>query len=516
MSRIATAAKAILSRIDIFSRAVIRLPLRNYQVEPLTAVVDSILNRRGLDFLIVMPRQSGKNELVAHLLVYLLNIFQRVGGQIVFGAEGDGVGRMATRLEDRLENAWNAGKWGKAAKPTRRTLGKAAVAFLSTNPQAASRGETAHWLLIIDEMQDQDAAHIEQVFEPMRAANNATAVYIGTVKFTHDALWQKKLELEREQERDGRQRVFFIYPDRVTQENPAYQKFLAAKEQKFGRTHPIVASEYYLEPVDGSGGMFPPRRQALMKGSHARQHQPTPGRLYVALLDVAGQDEAATDPIAALKNPGRDYTACTIIEVILPTGPAPGPTYHAVDIFIDHGSRHFEDFPGRPKLVDRLLAFIQHWGALHLVSDATGIGEGVTSWLTAVLSIPVTPFKFTGPSKAQLGSGLISIVETARLKYWSDEDEQPESDGWWFWRQVEACSYDIPPNGRYDRDLKWEVKASHKTPTPSGPQATHDDRLLSAALVAILDDLHESGQLVLSTGESAVIPPADPMAEMSF
>ena len=74
-------------------------------------------------------------------------------------------------------------------RPVRRILGKASVVFLSTHPSAATRGETADWLLVIDELQDQVASHIEAVFEPMRAANNATALYIGTVKTTIDALW---------------------------------------------------------------------------------------------------------------------------------------------------------------------------------------------------------------------------------------------------------------------------------------------------------------------------------------
>ncbi len=396
-------------------------------------------------------------------------------------------------------------------------LGKAAVVFLSSHPGAASRGETAHWLLIIDEMQDQDAAHIEQVFEPMRAANNATAVYIGTVKFTHDALWQKKLELERRQAADGRRRVYMVCPDEVTQENPAYGRFLASKIAQFGRNHPIIASEYFLEPIDGAGGLFPTRRIALMTGRHDRQRQPQPGSLYVATIDTAGQDEAATDPIAALSNPGRDYTAVTIWQIILPTGPAPGPTFQAVDILIDQGSRHFEDIPGRPSLISQITAYLNHWNVQHIVSDATGVGEGVTSWIEAHFPGQVTAFKFTGISKAQLGSRLISLVETGRFRYWRDDAEEIGSDGWWFWRQAEACSYEIPPDGTFERNLKWEVKPTHKTAVPGqGSTPTHDDRLLSAALIAVIDELYEQKKLILSTGVSAVIKPRDSLAELRF
>ena len=220
------AATFILADISCFSTMVLRLPLRSYQTEPLTAILDSIFNRRGLEFLLVFSRQSGKNEAIAQLLVYLLNLFQRVGGNVIYGAIGDGLGIGLDRLQDRLANEWNAGAWTTAVKPTRRLLGNAAVVFLSSHPSAATRGQTAHILLVIDEAQDQDAAHIERVFTPMRAANNATAVYIGTVKTSHDFLWQKKLELEREQRRDGHRRVFLVGPDRIARDNPAYRVFL--------------------------------------------------------------------------------------------------------------------------------------------------------------------------------------------------------------------------------------------------------------------------------------------------
>jgi hypothetical protein len=380
--RTVKAIKTVLGDIAPFSSAVIKLPLYDYQIQPLRAVLDSVLTHQGQEFLLIFPRQSGKNEAVAHLMVYLLNLLQRSNGNMVFGATGDGLGRGVRRLEERLDNSWNMGQWVKAARPQRRILGKAAVVFLSTHPQAASRGETAHWLLVIDELQDQDINQIEAVFEPMRAANNATALYIGTVKLTTDALWLKKKELENEELRDGIQRVFMVSPDQVTAEVPAYGRFLERKVARFGRQHPIVASEYFNEPVDGTGQLFDQRRLALMQGNHPRRHRRksnhrAPAPIYVATLDVAGQDEAATDPLARLANPARDYTVAHIFEIGTPNADDPGPIYRAVDLFVDHGSRHFQDAPGRPKLVDRLLAWLRQWQVVHLVADESGVGAGI-------------------------------------------------------------------------------------------------------------------------------------------
>ena len=312
----------VLSSIDDFSHAVLNMPLYAYQIRPLTAVIDSVFHHHGHEFLLVFSRQSGKNEAVAHLLVYLLNIYQRRGGNMVFAAIGDGIGRGQRRLHERLDNPWNRHEWRKAAGPARTMLGRSAVVFISSHPQAAARGETADHLLVIDELQDQDPLQLEAVFTPMRAAGNATAVYLGTVRSRHDALWRKKEELQRLEAADKLQRVFWAGPQLVTAANPDYGRFLQAQVARYGRNHPIIASEYYLEPLDGGGGLFPARRLALMRGNHARRRVPGGTGLYVALLDVGGQDEAATTALAQLANPARDYTVCTIVEVIYPEGSA--------------------------------------------------------------------------------------------------------------------------------------------------------------------------------------------------
>jgi hypothetical protein len=509
----------ILSDPALFSRLVIRTPLRRYQIEPIRAILDSVLNHRGLEFLLIFPRQSGKNEAVAQLLAYLLNLYQRVGGTIVYGAIGNALGMGVERLEARLENPWNSGQWTRKVRPLRRCLGNAAIIFISSHPSASARGQTATHLLVIDETQDQDASHIESVFTPMRAANNATALYIGTVKVTTDYLWTKKQELERDTAQDGLRRVFLVPPDTVTAENPAYQQFLDTQIRKYGRHHPIVSSEYFLEPVDGTGGLFDVRRRSLMRGIHTRAQAPVTGDLYLATLDAAGEDEAATDPIARLAHPGRDYTVAHVFQVEFPHpgSYAPGPTYKAVDVFVDHGSKHFQDSAGLPALVQRLAAWLQHWTIAHLVADDTGVGQGLVSWLQAALgSSRVSGFTFAPAAKANLGSLFLSLVETGRFRYWTGDENQPGSDGWWFWQQVAACSYELPPEGRFDRDLRWSVPNNHKSHLPHGHELTHDDRLLSAALVAEADRLIREGKIVVGTAASTVIAAVDPLSRMEF
>ena len=505
--------KTVLSDVDLFSRLVIGMPLYNYQLQPLRPIIDSVLAGRGAEFLLVFPRQSGKNEAVAHLLVYLLNLLQRRGGNIVYGATGDGLGRGLRRLEQRLDNRLNRSHWRKAARPARRSLGRAAVVFMSTHPAAAARGETAHWLLVIDEMQEQDATHLEAVFEPMRAANNATALYIGTVKTSHDALWRKKVVLEEAERMDAAQRVYVVYPDEITADNVNYGRFLASKVSRLGRRHPVVASEYFNEPIDADGGLFDRRRLALMKGKHARLSPDQAGELTaqrVATLDVGGIDEGATDPLAKLANPGRDYSVGHVFEID-ETAEDDRPRYRAIDVFVDQGSRHFESTPGRPSLAERLLAWLNAWDIAHLVVDQSGVGAGLADWMAARLGRQkVTGFTFSPTAKAGLGGRFLSLIETGRFQYWAGEEE-PLGDGWWFFQQARHCEYSLPADGRFETALRWGVPPSARIETPAGRQAVHDDRLISAALVAVYDDVLAAGALRLGQAASAIVRPRDPI-----
>ena len=107
------AFKHFLSSIDNYSRLVIHKPLRCYQLEPAQAILDSILHNRGLTFAIMMSRQAGKNELSAQLEAYLLNLYQRKGGQIVKTSptfKPQTINSLM-RLADSLDNRWTKGRW---------------------------------------------------------------------------------------------------------------------------------------------------------------------------------------------------------------------------------------------------------------------------------------------------------------------------------------------------------------------------------------------------------------------
>ncbi len=67
--------KWLLRDPERFAHVASGIKLRSYQRGVLSAIFDSVLNQRGLSFVVIFPRQSGKNELQAQLEAYLLFMY---------------------------------------------------------------------------------------------------------------------------------------------------------------------------------------------------------------------------------------------------------------------------------------------------------------------------------------------------------------------------------------------------------------------------------------------------------
>lgn len=483
MHEMERAVAALLGDVALFSRLGIRThPLRSYQVEPIRAVLDSVRAGSGLEFAWVFSRQSGKDETKAQLYAYLLALYQLAGGQVV-EANPTFKPQCLTAKQRLLDRA-------RACFLTRRAVGQegykvrlglARVVYLSAEPASNVRGETASLLLVCNEMQDVLASKWESEFVPMAASTNATRLYVGTVKTSTTLLAQKMRELRALEQRDGVQRVFLIDWERVAQDNAAYGKFVQGEIAKKGIDHPSILTEFRLIEVDATGGLFPERRRELMRGSHSRQLAPESGVIYAALLDVGGEDEGVRDGVGELANPGRDYTCCHIVAVDLAGvhDPLVGrPRYRLVQTRVWQGTRV-------AALLAQVRAFVEPWAPRYLVADASGVGQGLVSFLASGANYGerVVPFVFTAVSKAQLGSGFLAVVETGRFQHYADDDEDARA----FWREVAYCGYEVPEGeGALDRRMKWGVRDGQRDAATG--EDVHDDRLVAAALCAVLDE----------------------------
>jgi hypothetical protein len=470
-----------LQDVTVFAQ-VSGVRLRSYQQAPAQAIVDSVVGRKGGTFVVMFPRQSGKNELQAQIEAYLLAFLQETDAELVKVSptwKPQSLNAMR-RLERVLRrNILTRDVWRKENGYIYK-IGKARIFFLSGAPESHIVGATASTLLEIDEAQEVQIAKYERDILPMAASTNATRVLWGTA-WTSQTLLARELSAVRQAEQDdGIRRGFTLSAGQVADEVPPYAAFVAEQVRRLGRDHPLIRTQFYSEMLDAQGGMFPPARRALMQGRHPAREAPQVGKAYALLLDVAGEDEGAGGSLEGLRNLRRDSTAATIVEIER-AGPAEAgiqaPTYRAVYRQAWQGVSH-------ASLYGQIRGLAQAWNVRALVVDASGVGTGLASLLERAFPGRVTAVIFSQKRKSDLGWKFLAVVETGRY-------QEPVNGGALqarFWRQAEACQMEVLEGP--GRLMRWGVPDGMRD--EASGELVHDDLLLSAALCAELDEL-ESG-----------------------
>jgi hypothetical protein len=453
------------------------LALRDYQLEPAETIAQSISEGGGGQFALAFSRQSGKDELLAQLLAWLLITYAERGGNAVIAAPSKSPqadmsrDRLVARLREVVPELVQV-KQGYIVE-----VGKASARFLSASPVANVRGQTADLLLVANEAQGIDPDIWDPVFDPMAASTNATTLFMGTVWTRETLLARQMRHLESLQARDGRTRVWKVRWEKVAALVPAYGDRVAAALAQFGEDHPFIRTEYCLEELDGEQGFFPPHRMAAMRGDHVRRHAAEPGSRYLLLLDVAGEEEHGGTAEAFASTGRRDSTALTVVEIDERHGRR--PIFRVVDRRSWTGVKH-------PALRDELVHLArQVWRAERVVIDATGIGAGLASFLEAELTdrrlgrpITVQRFIFSSASKSQLGWDLIGLIDTGRYREYRDEapvgsPERRVTEQ--FWAELKGITYEVQP-GQH-KLMRWGALHGKG----------HDDLVMSAALIAAVD-----------------------------
>ena len=502
-----------MADVDTFIETCSTIKLRSYQRGVAEAIFRSVQQRAGLSFVVMFPRQSGKNELQAQLETYLLCCYYLMDAEMVKVSptwKPQTLNAMR-RLERVLDSNLIAKHlWTKESGYIYRA-GKARIYFFSGQPRSNIVGATANVLLEVDEAQDILPAKYDKDIAPMAASTNATRIFWGTAWTSRTLLARELRSARKAEQKDGIQRVFVLTADDVSREVPAYGDFVAGQIARLGRNHPMIKTQYFSEEIDAEGGLFPPARVALMRGSHTPQLAPRPSLLYAMTLDVAGEDEAiVADPesgeIEELANPRRDSTALTIFEVDLSSVDDPlinKPTYKVICRREWIGVKH-------AALYGQIKALAELFDIRYLVVDSTGVGAGLTSFLSASLGDKVIPFEFNIRTKSILLWDFLGIIDSGRFKDYSlslkgegwGEGEMPEIDltsglridgetedltasaeRRTFWQQVSFCEFEILPGPQ--KRVRWGVPDGRRDPATG--ELVHDDLLISAALCAVLD-----------------------------
>jgi hypothetical protein len=487
--------RSILRTFPAFTSKGGGVQLRKYQREPAAAILESVRLNKGLDIVVVMPRQSGKDELLAHLKIYLMRLLHSKDRGIVEvnpTYKPQTIGAIL-RLENRLDsNLLTLKRWKKRSDYIR-MIGSCRTAFLSGDGQANVVGASADLLMIVNEAQDISPAIYDKKFAPMASSRNATRVFSGTVWTSNTLLAQMTRAARLAEKADGIKRVFFYTAKDVRKENKKYGRYVDAQVKRLGRNHPLIRTQYFCEEIDAQAGMFNPARRALMQGDQPGYDTPLPGHIYAFQIDVAGQDEARMSPNddnAPLVNSDRDSVSLTISDIDLSTlAILQSPTFRAVYRRQWIGQNHLTVFGALCSLGDV-------WQPQYLIIDATGVGEGLWAMLDKKFPGRVIPIKFSQQTKSEIGWRFLAIIETGRFRDCCLTDAVRA--------QYDACVSEILPGPA--KTLRWNVPEG--TRGPDG-ELVHDDYLLADALTAILDEL---GWQI--TGPSVIVPAQDPLTNM--
>jgi hypothetical protein len=497
--------------------------LRPYQEIAIQAVVNSVQMKRGMNFVWIFPRQSGKDEALAVLVQFLLTRFEEFGGELVFfnPTFKPQTETSMRRLETRLDsNILTMGKWKRRSGYIYQ-INNAYCTYLSADPTAHVVSATANRLLVVNEAQDVGMLKYDKDIDPMAASAHATKLFAGT-RWTGNTLLEREYQMALEEEKkDGLRRVFFFTAEDVRKALPEYGISVDDAIARLGRQHPLVKTQFFCETIDALEGMFPEGRQALMKGSHTARTEPEAGKTYAFLIDVAGQDEkqgqgkgpfdfatlrlrgersaqdalpSSGDRLLRGEERDRDSTNLKIVEVDMSTvGLIGKPSYLTV---------FRKEWKGASQVMvfGAVKGLVQTWRPMRIVIDATGVGEGLWSLLdNAFGEETVIPVKFTAKLKSELGYGFIGIVESGRYREYHPFDEKLRM-------QLEHCRSEVMQGP--SRSMRWGVP--DWTKDRASGERVHDDDLMTAAMCTMLDRM----EWHMPTGGAVWTTPRDPLLDM--
>lgn len=417
-------------------------PLYWYQIEIANAILDSIDNNDGHLFTVMMSRQSGKNQLSALLEAFLLVTRQR--GNIIKAAPTfnpqiiTSRRRLLSMLEHPYlsERIWTSyGMVGLAPSSdralVRRHVGPA-VTFYSAGPESNVVGATADILLEIDEAQDVTPEKFDKDFRPMASTHNATTIMYGMAWSDDTLLAQQQATNQMLEERDGIKRHFHFDWRTLAAINPNYRKFVEREIERLGEEHPAIRTQYLLIPISGAGYWLSELQRILLQGTHRWEDAPLEEGIYIAGMDVAGEERPSPDGTPSRT---RDSSVLTIGRVRTNDLALPG-------IEVVHqqwwtGIPHADQYAATSLLVE-------YWGIRKLVIDATGLGEGLASLLVSRFGEErVVPWKFTRPSKSRLAYQVLALINSSRLKVYAQE-EAPAEVYEECWHQLRKARYRLP------------------------------------------------------------------------
>ncbi len=413
--------------------------LRPYQRRVFLPLCRALLRTRHEQFTLLMPRQSGKNQLAATITTVLLLAHARRGGSIVICAPTARPQAAISYERTRaiLEPAARRAGILPRCEEARIRCGNAEAIFLSASGQAQVAGHTASIALLADEAQDIDPDWFDRQFRPMAASTGAPALLFGT-PWDGESLLERAIAQNAGRTAGGLPLNYTVTWQEVARDVPIYGQYIERERERLGAQNPLYLSQYELIASRASAALLGEQALERIRGTHPMLAAPLPGERYVAGLDPAGQ--------------GADATVIAIGRL------APGQRLEIVA---------FERWRGGDlaAFAPRIASIAAHWGLERLAIDATGLGQPLAAALEPHLGRRLLPITFTVQSKSALGWALVAACETGRLAL----PARGEAPAEWLecWDELRRCRRELRIGGI----LHW-----------AAPAGAHDDYVAALAL----------------------------------
>jgi len=412
-----------------------------YQLEPALHIAQNLINNDGLDMALMMPRQTGKNQIMATIeSLAAIRGSQATDTAIITAPTLDPQANISkARIMDILS------KWPITAaisRANKRGLSVGAYTIYVTGLDQKAEGMTATRWMHLDEAQDADPETFDRKFRPMTANTHAPVIMTGTPWTSSTLLAQTIEALRQEEKRDGRKRVFVPDVAQIMEEVPPWRMHVEEQIRRLGREHPIIQTQYLLNTVDTVARLITDAMLEQMRGHYPHQDQATPGQLYAMTIDPGGS--------------GADPTAVLVARVHA-TGALPK---------YDIARRYtITQTATTREVLDQLNHLIDLWQPSAIAVDTTGLGAPICDMLH---HSQITRVTFTPQTKSELGYDLTAAILTGRIHDHGDATEESAE----FERQAAATIRELKPDGR----MTW-----------GAPPPKHDDHIAALALLPTLD-----------------------------
>lgn len=401
-------ADKLTSLYDSFARLAWGIQLRPYQLLPARAVLRAFVEQSGDTIVTVMPRQSGKSELLVTLPIFVVSsvlpgipigtyspTFLQVRDVLMRRARARlsapiFQGKWKLRGQNLVEFSYSQKVLGPYAH-----MGPGVLGYYSADPAAAKRGPS--WAgLLLDEAQDMLRQVIDEDLSPTVAAFNGLTWYCFTPWSVDSKVYDIVQGIKHHEIKGS---VFEYTWKDVSRVFPAYERFVERQKRELGESSIAFRTNFGCEWIPGLGLWFD-WFDFLSKGDEGVDFcevqpafpEPGIGCYYVGGLDIAGG--------------GSDMTAIVIRRIVGNVSTL---------VFCDQWRE-----PSFEKQIERLkkLLLVDWPNLSYLVTDATGLGYHLSQVLDQELPwTNVEPVVFTESLKSEIGTLYDYFWSRGQIRY---------------------------------------------------------------------------------------------------